>query len=139
MSERKMFDILVNQVGYDTEGGKRFVVQSEMDLSHHNGTYVLKEKNTNTAVYHGDLTYFGKVYEGTPNDWGFWYWTGDFSDFGQAGEYVIEVEIGETKAASLLWRRTARSHSVIMPTATTPVRITRIQVRSEAIHCRQPA
>ena len=79
------FQILVNHLGYDTQGSKRFVVQSagEIELS---GFQVLD--GDGNVAFEGDLTKTGKV-----DGWqGRFFHQGDFSTLTKPGRYQIKVK-----------------------------------------------
>ena len=79
------FQILVNHLGYDTQGSKRFVVQSAGDIELP-GFQVLD--GDGNVAFEGSLTKTGKV-----DGWqGRFFHQGDFSALIKPGRYQIEVK-----------------------------------------------
>ncbi len=77
--------ILTNQVGYESDGPKRAVVeaQSHFDIS----TWQLINDSTDKVVSQGKVTYTGPV-----NHWKNWqFWTIDFTKFSIPGVYHLRV------------------------------------------------
>lgn len=78
--------ILINQLGYDANGTKQAVYQgAPQDEA---GEFVIKD-GTDREVFHGQAKACGTV-----ADWQTgYYWTLDFSDFKEAGEYRIHLTL----------------------------------------------
>jgi hypothetical protein len=107
--------VLVNQVGYDTRGPKRLVLQCRRKPRKPPHRFSILEEGTGQLLYAGGWEAFGRVNAGTPDDWGFWYWRGEASDFERAGRFLVETEVDGTAYRSpvfavgpdLLWKRLA--------------------------------
>jgi len=103
--------VLANQVGYDTGAPKRFVAQG--NIADGPGTFALKRDGV--TVFEGALQSAGRIKGAYGQDWGYNYWTGDFTALGEPGEYIIEARVGDSTARSypfrigenLLWSETA--------------------------------
>ncbi len=103
--------VLVNQVGYDLGAPKHFVVQGNME----DGPGTFRVKRDGAPVFEATLEQAGRIRGAYGQDWGWQYWRGDFTALGEAGEYVIEVRIGDASATSypfrigerVLWSETA--------------------------------
>jgi hypothetical protein len=90
-------EILLNQVGYDAAGPKRVVLQCRQDPRRKPHRFSVIQEGTSQLLYAGGWERFGRVNEGTDDDWGFYYWRGDLSEFERAGRVLIETEVdGET-------------------------------------------
>lgn len=104
---------LVNQVGYDVGAPKRFTVQSNFE-----GTEATFEIVTGDgqSAFVGKLQPQGRITGAYGNDWGYFYWRGDFTDFDAPGVYRIRVFIDDNQDVSwpfeidnnLIWTKTAR-------------------------------
>ncbi len=92
--------VLVNQVGYDTGAPKRFVAQG--NVSGEKTTFAVKRGND--VVFEGLLQAAGRIKGAYGPDWGYNYWTGDFSAVGEPGEYIVETRVGDTAARSYPFR-----------------------------------
>lgn len=109
------FQVLVNQVGYDCKHSKKFIVQTKTGLSHKAGSFKLIDKESDRVAYSGGLTFWGRVNRDTPDDWGFDYWVGDFSEHTDEGTYELFVTVGDRTEKSypfeigerILWRKLA--------------------------------
>jgi len=92
--------VLVNQVGFNTNGIKRFVVQ----LPQGSGLWPTGFRIRTSS---GRVAYSGRLFmaEGPPQ-WNSIYWKGDFSDFEQNGRFFVELVIA-TRSGRM---RTIRSY-----------------------------
>jgi hypothetical protein len=92
-------DVLINQVGYSLEGVKRFTVQANGPLTADAGFRVI-------APIAGPGQEFVTIHEGLldptgpVDEWGRWYWRGDFTPVHEPNNYYIEATIGGLKAES---------------------------------------
>ena len=106
-------EVLVNQVGYDRGAPKRLVVQSTVKQA--KGAYRV-ENAAGEIVHEGELAYAGRVVGAYESDWGYEYYTGDFTNVDADGTYTIVAEIGDVTghspafriAPELLWQVTSR-------------------------------
>jgi len=75
--------ILVNQVGYDSEKEKQFIVQSDQEE-------VAREFRIRDSE--GKAVYAGRLDQaGTIDEWGYRYWVGDFTDLRAEGRFSVEL------------------------------------------------
>lgn len=109
--------IFSNQIGYDLAGPKSLVVAANffpknnstvtLQLRTLRGKNVLKQKSFCS----------GRIYSGTDEDWGWYFWRVDFTSWSQAGSFNADAQIEDTSATSapfsidrgLLLTRTAQS------------------------------
>jgi peroxiredoxin len=78
--------ILTNQVGYESGGPKRAVVEAQSHLSIN--TWQLINDSTGKVVFQGQAKYSGPV-----DQWKNWqFWTIDFSKWTEAGVYRLRVQ-----------------------------------------------
>jgi len=111
--ESASFEVLVNQVGYDTSAPKRFLVQSNYKAE--NAVFEIEDKEQK-VVYSGMLQYEGRIKGHYGHDWGYEYYSGEFSDCNTVGEMRIKVSLDDITEFSwpfrigddLLWQETAR-------------------------------
>jgi len=92
--------VLVNQVGFNTTGIKRFVVQ----LPQGSGLWPTGFRIRTSS---GRVAYTGRLFmaEG-PASWNSVYWKGDFSNFEQCGRFFVELSLA-TRAGRI---KTIRSY-----------------------------
>ncbi|MHC4626306.1 MAG: cellulase N-terminal Ig-like domain-containing protein, partial [Planctomycetota bacterium] len=83
-------DVLVNQVGYETQSGaKGILLQSSTKLSRTPSSFSLIDLTDSTTVFTGEWT------KPTYNrQWDLYPWKGDLSAFKRPGRYVVETMIG---------------------------------------------
>ena len=106
------FDVLVNQAGYDLGAPMRFVVQANFHAEAAAFTLV---RDDGAVVLEDVLNAEGPIVGYYGNDWGYHYYTGDFSGTAQPGRYRIRVTLdGMTEYSwpfaidkSRLWEATA--------------------------------
>lgn len=101
--ERRM-RVFVNQVGYDQTGPKSAVVAAnflpargtelEVRLLHAKGSFAWKKR----------VPCSGRVHDGTPDDWGWYFWRADFSEFERPGVFRVAAQSGRTHGQSPLFR-----------------------------------
>ena len=82
-------EVLVNQVGYDLDAPKRFVVQSDYDAR----VGAFRVIRAGQTVYEGVLELRGRITGCYGKDWGYYYWCGDLSSVNEAGDYSISVSL----------------------------------------------
>ncbi|MEW6158704.1 MAG: glycoside hydrolase family 9 protein [Verrucomicrobiota bacterium] len=100
-SLEKRLRILVNQIGYDSRLPKSAVIAAnffpaastslEVDLLRENGKRVWRGKTQPCA---------GRIYGGTNDDWGWYFWRFDFSKAETPGRYRLHVRAGDVQAES---------------------------------------
>jgi outer membrane protein assembly factor BamB len=103
----------INQVGYEIGAPKAFTVQANF-LAQSAAFEVLDERGK--AVHEGKLEPQGRIIGAYGNDWGFYYWRGDFSAFDQPGKYRVHVNLDGVEGTTwpfkigkdLLWEETSR-------------------------------
>jgi hypothetical protein len=111
--EPASFEVLVNQVGYDTNAPKRFLVQANYKAE--NAVFEIEDKEQK-VVYSGTLQHEGRIKGHYGHDWGYEYYSGEFSDCNTIGEMRIKVSLDDLTEFSwpfkigddLLWQETAR-------------------------------
>ena len=100
--ERRI-QVFVNQVGYDVAGPKSAIVAANF-LPPAGG-----ELKVQLLDAHGKVTWqqrvscAGRVHGGTTDDWGWYFWRADFSQFRQAGVYRIAAQAGSARGESPLF------------------------------------
>ncbi|MBK5261208.1 MAG: glycoside hydrolase family 9 protein [Peptostreptococcaceae bacterium] len=92
--DQKPVLVLVNQVGYNLEGEKIFVLQIRDTLKKEPDPDFRIMDVSGRLVFTGKLNYQGRVNERTDNDWGARYWSGNFSRLDTIGEYQVRLKIG---------------------------------------------
>ncbi|MHA1339153.1 MAG: glycoside hydrolase family 9 protein [Promethearchaeota archaeon] len=88
--------ILINQIGYFPNQDKMFLVQTRYTYYH--GSFTLKNvENISEVISNKKLIYEGR-------QWGFNYYSGNFSQINSTGTYFIEVMIGNYKLISPIFK-----------------------------------
>lgn len=114
LEEPALCEVLVNQAGYEMEAPKRFVVQANFEATA--ALYrVLDEEGA--VIKEERLGNAGRIRGCFGNDWGYQYYTGDFSSVDKAGRHRIKVTLDTTEAISpifeiardRLWTAAARA------------------------------
>ncbi len=83
-------DILVNQLGYETDSGaKGIILQSSTQLSRAPGSFSLIDLADSRKVFAGQWTQVGYN-----RQWDLYHWQGDISAFDTPGRYVVETGSG---------------------------------------------
>ena len=86
--------VFTNNVGYEASSLKRFVIGAGVRPSSSGLHYQVFNTATGKAVHSGTATFSGQVEqwasEGSPSVPAY-YWSGDFSEITQAGQYVVVV------------------------------------------------
>ena len=87
--------VLVNQVGYAPRRTGGFVVASNYFSSPAGKpvTYALKSTEDGKTHASGTVSCAGRIHEGRVDDWGWFYWPGEFEVADASGTFVIEAEL----------------------------------------------
>ncbi len=86
--------ILVNHLGYEIDGSKKAVISAKKQ--HDISTFEIVAKEKDSVVYTGRPSYKGAVAE-----WKNWkFWTLEFSNFSEEGEYYIQSTVNEVPVTS---------------------------------------
>jgi hypothetical protein len=94
--------VFVNQVGYESSGPKSVVIASNF-FPHDTDTInfeLVPENSAGHAVLHRTVTCAGRVHSGEPDDWGWYCWRVEFSQFQKAGLYRAVARLGNVRAES---------------------------------------
>ena len=113
LSQKPESRVLVNQVGYDVGGPKRFTARSTVAAEA--ARFELLDEASAT-VYRGRLERAGRIQGKYGHDWGYHYWRGAFDEFDTPGLYRIRIRLGASAntswpfriGAHLLWTTTSR-------------------------------
>jgi len=108
-------ELLVNQVGYSADAHKRVVLQCRHRPVEEPRRFSVIQEGTGQVLHAGGWENFGRVHPESEDDWGFWYWRGDFTDLERGNRVLIETEMnGETVRSpvfeigrDILWKRLA--------------------------------
>lgn len=93
--------IFVNQVGYEQDGPKSVIVATNTFPTTATTIAVQLIAAGGEEVARVDAPCAGRVYGGTPDDWGWYFWRADFTGFRTPGAYRAAVAVSEgAKAVS---------------------------------------
>ncbi|HOC67646.1 MAG TPA: glycoside hydrolase family 9 protein [Candidatus Hydrogenedentes bacterium] len=114
LQEPTRCDVLVNQAGYTTGAPKRFVAQANFEAAA--ARYQVIQED-GPVLQEGTLENAGRIQGCYGNDWGFQYYTGDFTGVETAGACRVRVLLDGVEFISLpfeiapdrLWTATARA------------------------------
>ncbi|HQO36524.1 MAG TPA: glycoside hydrolase family 9 protein, partial [bacterium] len=95
--------VFVNQVGYEPGMPRRFMVATTV-LTEDGVKYALRPAGGGKPLAEGTLECIGRVHEGRADDWGAFYWPGEFPGNIPDGEYVIEAKSKDMQAVSEAFR-----------------------------------
>jgi hypothetical protein len=109
--------VFVNQVGYDTAGPKSVVVASSFLPADHPALSFQLIGSDGKSVWTREVSNSGRIYGGTDNDWGWYFWRADFSEWRTSGQFRACAQWGNLRAESppfpvapgVLLRETARN------------------------------
>jgi hypothetical protein len=113
--QRETIQVLVNQVGYDANGPKTAIVQSNYFPEKPHDARIELLDTAGQLVLDVSLTCVGRVYGENETDWGWYFWEGSFDSLDSEGEYSVRAKIGRNDAEShpfrigkdVLFRQTA--------------------------------
>lgn len=96
--------IFVNQVGYETLGPKSAIVATNFFPTE--GTEIEFRVATpdGKVALRRPVSCSGRVHSGTPDDWGWYFWRADFSDFREEGACRAEASAAGASGASFPFR-----------------------------------
>ena len=96
--------IFVNQVGYEQAGPKSAVVASNFfPPKRSTATFELRTA-TGKVVSKQEIPCSGRIYGGSDDDWGWYFWRADFSSWLEPGRYYARAEIGKARGDSVPFR-----------------------------------
>src|ERR1044071_3552933 len=92
--------VFVNQVGYEQHGPKSLVIAGNMFPSNDFASFELVTP-TGKTVWKHEARCSGRIYGGTPDDWGWYFWRGDFSSAEVAGEFRARTQLSNVQGESV--------------------------------------
>jgi len=99
-NKRPVVEVQVNQVGYEAEGPKTLVVQSNFLPKQPDEVTVRIINEDGARVAELRPACAGRINEGTRDDWGWYFWRADFSRLTQPGRYRALARVGEVERES---------------------------------------
>ncbi|MCK5280691.1 MAG: glycoside hydrolase family 9 protein, partial [Cyclobacteriaceae bacterium] len=110
--ERKV-TVYVNQLGFELSGQKFFTASS--NYKSNSASFEIINQN-NETVYSSSLVFRDRIKGAFGNDWGSYYWRGDFSQVNKPGHYRIKIILDGLEdiswpfeiADNLYWNKTVR-------------------------------
>ncbi|HTM55505.1 MAG TPA: glycoside hydrolase family 9 protein [Pirellulales bacterium] len=100
-SPKPIARVLVNQVGYDLGGPKSAVVATNFFPRDRDQLTVQLIDASGSVQLTKNVSCNGRIYSGTPDDWGWYFWRADFSQCKQAGTYRIAIATPEVQCESI--------------------------------------
>jgi hypothetical protein len=97
---QKRVRVFVNQVGYDQAGPKSAVIAANFYPSEGLASFQLITP-LGKAAFTKTFPSAGRIYSGTDDDWGWYFWRADFSDCRDAGQFRGRVQVGGVKSESV--------------------------------------
>lgn len=104
VNKRRVVRVHVNQVGYEPSLPKSLVVATSFlpARSGQDELTLLDPDGWSVGVY--PLIPSGRINSGTSDDWGWYFWRVDFSDFAETGTYRAVARIGDVQGESPSFR-----------------------------------
>ncbi|PYM14994.1 MAG: hypothetical protein DME18_05365, partial [Verrucomicrobia bacterium] len=96
--------IFVNQVGYQQAGPKSAVVASNFFPTDRSALTFQIMTPAGRLVSKQEVPCSGRIYGGTDNDWGWYFWRVDFSSFRKAGPCRARAQVGDARGESAPFR-----------------------------------
>lgn len=103
-SPKPMVRCLSNQVGYELAGPKNAVVATNFFPAVATTLKVQLVDAAGKAVLEKEVSCAGRIYGGTPDDWGWYFWRADFSEWKQVGTFRIVALAGGARGESFPFR-----------------------------------
>lgn len=97
--ERRI-QVFANQVGYEVAGPKSAVVAVNFLPASRAELNVQVVAAAGKTVWQETVPCSGRVHSGTTNDWGWYFWRADFSNFRQPGAYCVVAQADGARAES---------------------------------------
>jgi hypothetical protein len=97
---QKRVRVFVNQVGYDQTGPKSAVIAANFYPSDGLASFQLTTPLGKTALK-TSVSCAGRIYSGTDDDWGWYFWRADFSHYHDAGQFRGRAQVGGVKSESV--------------------------------------
>ena len=88
--------IFVNQVGYELAGPKSAVVAANFFPRDRSAVTFKLMTSAGKTVWKQDIPCTGRIYGGTDDDWGWYFWRADFSSWQHAGQFRASAKVGDT-------------------------------------------
>ncbi|GMV99848.1 MAG: hypothetical protein AMXMBFR84_09870 [Candidatus Hydrogenedentota bacterium] len=119
ITDRPFVRVTVNQVGYDAQGPKRAIVQTNFKPGEGESARAQLVGGGGETVAEVPLTYAGRMIGAGEQDWGWHFWHVDFSNQEAEGLYRVKAKAGELEAEShefrigedVLFRETASANA----------------------------
>jgi hypothetical protein len=92
--------VFVNQVGYELIGPKSAVVASNFFPSEGTTLNVQLITEDGKHMLTKQVPCAGRIYSGKPDDWGWYFWRADFSDWQTSGKYQLVSHDNEVRGES---------------------------------------
>jgi len=91
--------VFVNQVGYEQHGPKSLVVAANFFPSDSSASLQLLTP-TGKSVWEHNVPCSGRIYSGTPDDWGWYFWRMDFSSARGEGQFRARARLNGVQGES---------------------------------------
>jgi len=91
--------VFANQVGYEKTGPKNAVIAANFFPSDGAASIKLVGPRGKT-ILEQKVAPAGRIYEGTDDDWGWYFWRADFSSCHEAGQFKIRAQLGKARGES---------------------------------------
>ncbi|MBI2928253.1 MAG: glycoside hydrolase family 9 protein, partial [Verrucomicrobia bacterium] len=95
--------VFVNQIGYEQAGPKSAVVAANFLPRDRSAVTFKLRTPIGKVVWKKDVPCSGRVYGGTDDDWGWYFWRADFSAWRGAGQFRASAQVGEASGESVLF------------------------------------
>src|SRR5437667_2149476 len=92
--------VFVNQVGYEQRGPKSLIVAANFFPSDSSASLHLLTP-AGKSVWRNKVPCSGRIYGGTPDDWGWYFWRVDFSSWRGAGRFRALAQLGKAHGESI--------------------------------------
>jgi len=92
--------VLANQVGYELAGPKSAVLASNFFPAEGTTLGVQLLASDGHPVLEKQVPCAGRIYGGRPDDWGWYFWRVDFSEWQKAGEYRLASSNNDVRGGS---------------------------------------
>jgi hypothetical protein len=87
--QKPVLCVFANQVGYELAGPKSAVLATNFFPDDSTTLSVQLLSSDGKKVLEKQVPCAGRIYGGRPDDWGWYFWRADFSDWQKAGDYLL--------------------------------------------------
>jgi hypothetical protein len=98
--QKEVIQVLVNQVGYNANGPKTAIVQTNYFPKKPKDARIELLDESGQSLFDASLTCVGRMYGEKEADWGWYFWKGSFDFLDDEGDYRVRATFGRDEGVS---------------------------------------